>query len=271
MAYESKWLKASKALEYYIYGGPWAPTPKDAEYQLYHAVLDQEVRARIDGQLLTDMGVIRGKSFSDDRRYVLPFNMEVNLDDVARIWDKTQYDLADLIARNVETPASAEIKLETIHENLAVLFKSVDSRLAAMPLEQALEETSFHEKFAQYEREHKLLIGSNLIPEAKRSEFVGAFNSFLSGKYMWSGTEGEAEPQKGRGGRKPVYDWAVVFDHVKSLFEHHGPLSPDDPDWSCQADVERAMQKFCLNRFGREPAVSTVREKAQKFIKNVSI
>lgn len=267
MAYESKWLKASKALDYHIYGGPWARTHADAEYQLHMAVLDQEVLARIDGKLVTDTNIIRGKSFSNDRQHVLPFNLEVNMEDVRRIWDISEYDLADLIARKAVSAGSAEIQLENVNLNLKVLHQSVENRLAVMPLEQALAETSFRERFAEHERIHKLLADANLVPKAKLAELVSEFNSLLSSKYFWLGLEPKQKAEKSRVGRKPVYDWAVVRNHVEGLFIHNGALSSDDPDWSCQADVEREIQRFCADRFGREPAVSTVREKANQYIR----
>lgn len=269
--YESKWLKASKALDYHIYGGPWARTHAESEYQLYHAVVDLEVLSRIDGKLISDTGFIRGRSFSDEGRYVLPFNLEVNMDDVRRVWDVEKYDLADLIARGLVSPEKAQIQLETVNENLAVLFQSVDSRLAAMPLEQALEETRFQERFSEHQRIHRLLAGANLLPKAKLAELIGEFNSFQSGKDIWLGRKPKVEVEKRRGGPKPRYDWAAVRRHLKKLFKDNGPLSQDDPSWRSQADVERAMQEFCQHRFGREPASSTVREKARSFIEEIQI
>jgi hypothetical protein len=48
--YRNKWLRAGKVLEYYIDGGPWLNSPRDAEYQLYNAVMEGEIRARIGGK-----------------------------------------------------------------------------------------------------------------------------------------------------------------------------------------------------------------------------
>jgi len=39
-----------------------------------------------------------------------------------------------------------------------------------------------------------------------------------------------------------------------------------DPDWSCQADVERAVTEFIEERFSIPMAVSTIREWTVKFI-----
>jgi len=74
------------------------------------------------------------------------------------------------------------------------------------------------------------------------------------------------EKPHARSGRKPKYDWAAARAHIMDQFEHHGPLSPDDPDWSCQADVEKAIKAFFVDTIRQEPATSTVREKAREFI-----
>lgn len=69
-----------------------------------------------------------------------------------------------------------------------------------------------------------------------------------------------------RGGRKPTYDWAAAEEHVERLFQHHGSLSPDDPTWSTQADVERAILKYFKDGIGKEPAPSLARKKAKEII-----
>jgi hypothetical protein len=67
---------------------------------------------------------------------------------------------------------------------------------------------------------------------------------------------------KKRRGRKPLFGPSIrqaVFD----LMKHHGDLSDDDPDWSVQADVERAVSEK-LGENGA--AVSTVRKYVSKAI-----
>jgi len=39
-----------------------------------------------------------------------------------------------------------------------------------------------------------------------------------------------------------------------------------DPEWSCQADVERAVAEFIEKRFDIHLAVSTIRARTAKFI-----
>ncbi|SRR5579871_1601880 len=70
-------------------------------------------------------------------------------------------------------------------------------------------------------------------------------------------------------GRKPKEFWPQVEDHIKGLFEHHGPLSPDDPGWQTQADVERAILKFITDK-GWSASESTIREHAVSLISKCS-
>ncbi len=264
--YRKKWLRAGKVLEYYIDGGPWANSIRDAEYQLYHAVIDGEIRVQLDGKPFQYVSELRGKSFSDDRSYVLPFDLELNIEDVERIWDWSKYDIADLLARNLVRPVSAEMRMETSNLNIRVLLERVRVRLAAMPLEKALEEIEFDSRWASLVREQDLLIGSNLIERDRFSELLAEYVWYKSLKEQI--VDGAAKPQSPSGvrGRKATYDWAAVSDHIAAQFEHHGPLSPDDPQWCFQADVEREIQRFFAQKIGREPAISTTREKAKAMI-----
>ena len=78
-------------------------------------------------------------------------------------------------------------------------------------------------------------------------------------------------PHKGKRGRRPKYDWEAARLHVLDLFLHHGGLSADDPEWSCQADVERAIQDFFQKLIGQSPATSTVRPYAKKFMQEFMV
>lgn len=266
--YKNKWLRASKAIEYYIDGGPWAASSRDSENQLYCAVADGEVRSRVDGNPF-DPKELKGKSFADDRLYVLPYELEVNLEDVERIWDWNKSDLADMIARGLVFPSSAITQLEVNNLNLQNVLRRVEIRLAAIPLEQALKETGFQDRFAQIDRAHKLLVGANLVPKTRLLKLVDEFDHLLAMKDRMLERFSVQGSKRGKGGRKPTYDWAAAREHIKEKFQHHGALSPDDPDWSCQADVEREIQRFFFDRIGREPVLSTAREKARRFIQDL--
>ena len=69
-----------------------------------------------------------------------------------------------------------------------------------------------------------------------------------------------------RRGRTPKVEWGVVRDFVHAQLEHHGLPQSGDPEWSCQADVERAVAKFIEERFGIPISESTVRKRTAKFI-----
>lgn len=81
----------------------------------------------------------------------------------------------------------------------------------------------------------------------------------------------EHKKPKVRLGRKPMYDWEAGRLHIKDLFEHHGPLLPGDPDWSCQADIERALQDFFFNLIGQSPSTSSARKYAKIYMKEFMV
>ena len=161
--YKKKWLRAGKVIEYYIDGGPWANSYRDAEYQLYHAVMDGEIRAKIDGKPFSDFDELRKKKWSPDSLYALPFDLELHLEDVQRIWDWSKYDLADMLARNVVRPAAAEMSAETNILNLRVLLERVRVRLSTISLPEALIETEFEKRWAGLTRNLNLYFGAKLI------------------------------------------------------------------------------------------------------------
>ena len=74
-----------------------------------------------------------------------------------------------------------------------------------------------------------------------------------------------ARPNRRRG-RPPKVEWGRVRDFVHEKLEHHGLPQSGDPEWSCQAAVERAVTKFIEERFGISMAVSTIRTWTVKFI-----
>ena len=62
-----------------------------------------------------------------------------------------------------------------------------------------------------------------------------------------------------RGGRPPLVDWTLVKAEAFRLMDHHDEFSADDPEWNAQVRLEEAIQKFCVSKFGVEPATSTLR------------
>jgi hypothetical protein len=69
-----------------------------------------------------------------------------------------------------------------------------------------------------------------------------------------------------RGGRPPVVNWAVVKREALRIQADEGPLDPAVPEWNCQARLEEKLLQFCLGRFGKEPAPSTLRKRIPDFI-----
>ena len=65
-----------------------------------------------------------------------------------------------------------------------------------------------------------------------------------------------SRPQNRRAGRKPTFA-APIRRAVFKLMDHNGDLMDDDPDWSVQADVERAVRTELGDKAPR--AESTVR------------
>ncbi len=74
---------------------------------------------------------------------------------------------------------------------------------------------------------------------------------------------------KSGAGRKPKYNWAAAKAYIETKFEYNGALSRDDPEWRCQADVEKAIKVYFCDEHGQEPATSTVRAKAKEFISGI--
>jgi hypothetical protein len=65
-----------------------------------------------------------------------------------------------------------------------------------------------------------------------------------------------------RRGRPPKLAWdGIVRQHLFDLLDHHGWPSPDDPEWSNQAAVEKATTKFIEQKYGVGIVVeSTIRD-----------
>lgn len=87
-----------------------------------------------------------------------------------------------------------------------------------------------------------------------------------------SSIEFRLEELRSAAGRKPVgrrarYDWEGAKAHLELLFDYHGELSADDPDWSCQADVVRAVAEYFQKEIGVTPADSNTRQHVSRFLR----
>ena len=69
-------------------------------------------------------------------------------------------------------------------------------------------------------------------------------------------------------GRKPKFDWSAAKSEAKKLMDYHGPFSPDDPAWNCQARLEEAIKKHFEKRLGPDavPSESMIRQKASQWL-----
>ncbi len=67
-------------------------------------------------------------------------------------------------------------------------------------------------------------------------------------------------------GPKPDFDWAKIEAKCYALMDHHGAFDASDPEWDCQARLEEALNKFCLDKWQREPGSSTLRKKLPEWL-----
>ena len=132
MAYKRQWLRPLKLLEHVI---EWAPSVRgveDAEYQLYWAVIEGNVRARLEGKDLdaATRERLRTTRWSDDpnEHWELPADIELSVEDAERIWRSHEIDPADEIAIYGMSQGSLIISAETALLNLRVLLRRLETR-----------------------------------------------------------------------------------------------------------------------------------------------
>jgi hypothetical protein len=86
--YTRQWLRPMKLREYCV--DQFVPNVRDAEYQLYWAVVEGNIRARHSGRLLTPEAAyaLREKRWSpvEGDLYALPPDLELSVEDAKRIW-----------------------------------------------------------------------------------------------------------------------------------------------------------------------------------------
>jgi hypothetical protein len=71
-----------------------------------------------------------------------------------------------------------------------------------------------------------------------------------------------------RRGRRPKLDWdGQVKEFLFDQMDFHGGLVPGDPEWNCQADVERAVTTFIENDLGSSASEGTIRQYTRKFLR----
>ena len=99
------------------------------------------------------------------------------------------------------------------------------------------------------------------IFEAENSE---AFNEIAA--TLVTADEHEDRPQKAKPGPKPEFEWGRIETKCYDLMDHHGAFDASDPEWDCQARLEEALNKFCLDKWQHEPGSSTLRKKLPKWL-----
>jgi hypothetical protein len=86
--YKRQWLSPMKLREYYV--NQFVPNVRDAEYQLFWAVVNRDIRARHSGRLLTpeEANALCKKSWSsvEGDIYALPPDLELSVEDAEHIW-----------------------------------------------------------------------------------------------------------------------------------------------------------------------------------------
>jgi hypothetical protein len=93
-----------KLREYYV--DPFVRDVRDAEYQLYWAVVEGNIRARHKWRELTreEADALREKRWSDleDDHYALPPDIQLSVEDAERIWGSSQCPLPESLTRALD-------------------------------------------------------------------------------------------------------------------------------------------------------------------------
>jgi hypothetical protein len=84
------------------------------------------------------------------------------------------------------------------------------------------------------------------------------FAAALSSQTKAAAPENPKAAKAGRG-PKPKYDPQYIYEIVFYLMDENGEISPDDPDWKTQGDLERAVADR-LAKDGLYPSESRLRE-----------
>ena len=63
---------------------------------------------------------------------------------------------------------------------------------------------------------------------------------------------------KGKGGRPNAVDWTVIGKEVIRLMDEYDEFGADLPEWNAQARLEEKIEEFCVKKFKKRPARSTI-------------
>ena len=176
MAYKRQWLRPSKLHDYVVGWAPSIRTVKDAEYQLYWAVIEGRVRARHKGKNLdADMlERLRARKWSDDPNdlYGLPPDIELSVEDAEEIWgnEDVGLDPADRIAIYGISQAGAVLSMETALLNLSVLLNRLNTRLRALDESAMKFKPVFEERWTKHHHEAKTYL-AHMTDSERRENF----------------------------------------------------------------------------------------------------
>jgi hypothetical protein len=97
MTHYTDWLSPLKILETYVRGAPGVSGIEDAKHQLYHAVIDGQVRAQHKGRVLDaeSLHEIRSQKWGDEH-YDLPSDIKLSIVDAEAVWPESEPTDADL-------------------------------------------------------------------------------------------------------------------------------------------------------------------------------
>jgi hypothetical protein len=109
------------------------------------------------------------------------------------------------------------------------------------------------------------------IHETGQIEQIDPADWLLEGGGQWMKHTFQTEassPAKRAGGRRPKYPWEKLKQYAMQLLDHHGLPSPENPDFSSQADLERKIVQQCRDLTGgAAPPISQVREHVSAWIR----
>ena len=133
MAYQRKWLSPRNIFDHVVSGAPGVRSLRDAEYGLFYAVMEGEVRARHSNG--KPVGLEELNEWADQNRarekFDLPPDIHLSVDDAERIWRedtnlgpefhegvaKTKEEIADNLAKQdalvqTRTPKQRKRKID---------------------------------------------------------------------------------------------------------------------------------------------------------------
>lgn len=73
-------------------------------------------------------------------------------------------------------------------------------------------------------------------------------------------------PSEAKRGAKPKYHWDLIETEGRRLMDHHGDFDVSDAEWNAQARLEEALFKFCRDKWGGEPGLSSLRIKIGEWL-----